>query len=257
MVAKWAGTKLVYSDSDHNPNAPDDYGWVYSAAIEKDGDLTRTVARIAMPVIDDTKRLVERLRSGLNHSVSIAVEVDHAVCGDCGQDVSIQTGRCVEHTRALTRMVNGGHPIHVALVGAPGCRNASIRATSESLRVVETTERKENELPDNAAILIEDGRKARAPIISEAVKYTRLNNPDADRTVLTERFDKWTVDEIGMYAEAQKTAFLKRNPDANKQLSDGANESYADAPIAELTSVRKPGPRLTNEDIIKLIREEK
>lgn len=220
MLPKWTGTKLVYSEVDHEPNAPDEVGWIYSASLETSGSITRTVARIVIPVIQHTAPIVERLRVGLNHSVSICVDVEGACCKQCGLPVNLQTGRCESHPSAVRVMTGSGSPIHVALVADPGCAGAGIRATSESMRVLETLSAKVEEA---TALLVEDAKRIRGPVITEAVKFARLNKPEQDQQTLTTRLEKWSLAEIEMYRDAQREAYVRSHPDCCKQLANGAD----------------------------------
>lgn len=149
--------------------------------------------------------------------MSICVDVDAADCRECKQPVNPRTGRCVSHPDSVTVMTGNGSPIHVALVGDPGCAGAGIRATSESFRVVETFTVQD----DHTTMLVEDAKKLRQPIITEAVKYARLNKPETDKDQLTTRFERWTCEEIADYRDSQKENYLLRNPTATKQLSYG------------------------------------
>jgi len=217
MREAWIGTRLHYSPSDHAPNAPDHVGWIYSAEIEESGSdhsptgiVTSTVARFAIPIVADTERLVERLRAGLNHAVSIAVET-------AAENVK-ETADGIRHLSGMAT------PIHVALVGDPSSRKAGIRATSESVIISEA-------ITPETSMLLNEAMKVRQPVIEEAVKYARLNarlNDQKQRAEeLAERMTKWSLDEITMYRDTQRAAFKTAQPDASKQLANGDD---SDAP---------------------------
>jgi len=209
MRESWIGTRLHYSPADHVPNAPDHVGWIYSAEIEETEGVTATVARFAIPIVADTERLVERLRAGLNHAVSIAVET-------AAENVQ-------ETADGIRRLAGQATPIHVALVGDPSSRKAGIRATSESVIISEA-------ITPETSMLLNEAMKVRQPVIDEAVKYARLNDLKARAEELCERMNKWSLDEIQMYRDTQKSAYKASNPDASKQLANGDDSDVPSTP---------------------------
>ena len=155
--------------------------------------------------------LVERLRAGLNLAVSIAVETSAENVTETPEGVRQLTGEAT--------------PVHVALVGDPSSRKAGIRATSESVVISEAA------TPEEAAqMLIDDAKRIREPVITEAVKYARLNDGSADEATIRERIEKWTLAEITMYRDAQRQAFNAKHPDASKQLASGGDSDVPSMP---------------------------
>lgn len=217
MRDKWIGTRLHYSPNDHLPNAPDHVGWIYSAEIEEADGITSTVARFAVPIVADTERLVERLRAGLNLAVSIAVETS-------AENVH-------ETADGVRRLTGTATPIHVALVGDPSSRKAGIRATSESVVISEAATPETVQAVETAQMLIDDAKRIREPVITEAVKYARLNDASADEATIRDRIGKWTLAEIEMYRDSQRQAFKAAHPDSSKQLAYGGDSDVPSKPV--------------------------
>lgn len=218
MRERWIGTRLHYSPNDHNPNAPDHVGWIYSTEIEEADGITSTVARFAVPIVGDTERLVERLRAGLNLAVSIAVETS-------AENVT-------ETPEGVRQLAGEATPVHVALVGDPSSRKAGIRATSESVVISEAATPETVQAVEAAQLLIDDAKRIRQPVITEAVKYARLNDGSADEATIRERIQKWTLAEIEMYRDSQRQAFNAKHPEASKQLAyGGESDDPATMPV--------------------------
>ena len=164
------------------------------------------MARFAVPIVGDTERLVERLRAGLNLAVSIAVETTPE--------------NVTESPEGVRRLTGEATPVHVALVGDPSSRKAGIRTTSESVVVISEAATPET-VQQVEQMLIDDAKRIREPIITEAIKYARLNHKKLDDQIIRERIEKWSLDEIEMYRDNQRQAFNAKHPEASQQLAYG------------------------------------
>jgi len=210
---KWAGTPLVFSQDDHQPSAPDVYGWVYNARLEEGEDgAVSTITKVAVPLIEDTEPLIDRLNAGLNRGVSLSAEISKDSVTE-GQDGTALIGADPD-TRLL----------HLAVVANGACRECTIRRTSESIRFDETAKPEpvqpvKPDLDPEAKMLLEEARAARLPVIKRCCRISRLLTPNQDPKIVQERFSKWSLTELVHYAESQEQVYKVKHPTATKQQS--------------------------------------
>lgn len=218
---KWAGTPLVFSQDDHQPSAPDVYGWVYNARLEEGEDgAVSTITKVAVPLIEDTEPLIDRLNAGLNRGVSLSAEISKDSVME-NPDGSTTIGADPD-TRLL----------HLAVVANGACRECTIRRTSESIRFDETAkpEPVKPDLDPEAKMLLEEARAARLPVIERCCRISRLLTPNQDPKIVQERFSKWSLTELVHYAESQEQVFRVKHPTATKQQSVTSEQEEARAP---------------------------